>query len=90
MGTLVDVAGAGFDSSSTVTIQFDGSTVATETSTPNGGFETTILVPFSSSIGDKTVKATHRSISKMKTGMRKELLNSIQRTGDEGNTRRKF
>lgn len=67
VGTSVDIAGAGFDPSSTITIEFDGSIVATVTSTPNGGFNATFNVPLSSSIGDQTVKATQGSNSASKT-----------------------
>ena len=46
VGTSVDIAGAGFDPGSTITIEFDGSIVATETATPNGGFTTTFMYRF--------------------------------------------
>ena len=63
LATLVTVTGNGFDPISTVAITFDGSTVATVTSTSNGGFSATFIVPLSSSNGDHTVKATQGSNS---------------------------
>ena len=61
VATSVTVTGNGFDPISTVVITFDGSTVSTVTSTSNGGFTATFIVPLSSSIGDHTVKATQGS-----------------------------
>ena len=70
VGTSVNVTGAGFDPSSTITIEFDGTTVATSpstvTSTPAGFFTATFNVP-SSSNGDHTVKATQGANSDSKT-----------------------
>ena len=62
---------------STITIEFDGLTVATQTSTPNGGFTTTFNVPLSSSIGDHTVKATQGSNSDSKTFTVTALVNPV-------------
>ena len=65
--TSVTVTGNGFDPISTAVITFGGSTVSTVTPTSSGGFTTTFNVPFSSSIGDQTVKATQGSNSASKT-----------------------
>ena len=69
VGTSVNVTGAGFDPSSTVTIKFDGHPVATSpstvTTTAAGFFTATFNVPPSSN-GDHTVKATQGSNSASK------------------------
>ncbi|MGA9943012.1 MAG: hypothetical protein WBP88_13550, partial [Nitrososphaeraceae archaeon] len=65
--TLVTVTGNGFDPISTVVISFGGSNVATVTPTSSGGITATFNVPFDSSIGDQTVKATQGSNSASKT-----------------------
>jgi hypothetical protein len=67
VATLVTVTGNGFDPISTVAITFDGSTVSTATSTSNGGFSATFIVPLSSSNGDHTVKASQGSNSASKS-----------------------
>ena len=72
VGTSVTVTGAGFDPTSTVTIDF-GSTsdVTTDPSplitTTTGTFNATFNVPSGSSSGDHTVKATQGSKSASKT-----------------------
>jgi hypothetical protein len=65
--TLVTVTGNGFAPISTVVITFDGSTVATVTSTSNGEFSTNFSVPLATSNGDHTVKAIQGSNSASKT-----------------------
>ena len=64
--TLVTVTGNGFGPISTVTITFDGSTVAAVTSTSNGGFTATFNVPLVTN-GDHTVKAAQGSNSASRT-----------------------
>jgi Bacterial Ig-like domain len=65
--TSVTVTGNGFDPISNVVITFGGSTVATVTSTSNGGLSAIFNVPLFSSIGDQTVKATQGSNSASNT-----------------------
>ena len=71
VGTSVNITGAGFDPSSTITIEFDGAPVATSpspvTTTPTGFFTATFNVPLTSSNGDHTVKATQGSNSDSET-----------------------
>jgi hypothetical protein len=67
VATLVTVTGSGFAPVSTVVITFDGSTVSTPTSTSDGGFSATFIVPLSSSNGDHAVKASQGSNSASKT-----------------------
>ena len=70
VGTSVNITGAGFGSSSTITIEFDGTPVATipntVTNTPAGFFTATFNVPPSSN-GDHTVKATQGGNSDSET-----------------------
>jgi Bacterial Ig-like domain len=70
VGASVNITGAGFDPSSTITIEFDGTLIATSpstvTSTPAGFFIATFNV-LPSSNGDHTVKATQGSKSTSKT-----------------------
>ena len=75
--TSVTVTGNGFDPISTVAITFGGSTVDTVTPTSSGGFTATFNVPFDSSIGDQTVKATQGSNSASKTFKVTALVNPI-------------
>jgi len=57
VGVTVTVTGASFASSSTITIKFNGATVATGGSTAAGTFTATFVVP-STAAGAKTVTAT--------------------------------
>ena len=70
VGASVNITGAGFDPSSTITIEFDGTPVATSpstvTNTPAGFFNATLNVPPSSN-GDHTVKATQGGNSDSET-----------------------
>lgn len=70
VGTTVDITGTSFAPTSTITIEFDGTPVATNpstvTSTPGGFFTATFNVPPSSN-GDHTVKATQGSNSASNT-----------------------
>ena len=71
VGTSVNITGAGFDPSSTITIEFDGNPVATSpstvTDTPAGFFTATFNVPLTSSNGPHTVKASQGGNSDSKT-----------------------
>jgi hypothetical protein len=77
VATLVTVTGNGFARISTITITFDGSAVSTLTSTSDGGFSATFIVPLSSSNGDHTVKASQGSNSASKTFTVMTLVNPI-------------
>jgi len=69
-GTVVNIAGIGFDPNSKVTIEFDSNSVTTTPATVNtgsdGGFSASFTVP-SSSTGDHSVKASQGSHSATKT-----------------------
>ena len=70
VGTSVDIAGAGFDPSSNVTITFNGSVINTTpsliTTGAKGTFSANFTIPNSTS-GDHTVIATQGSNSASKT-----------------------
>ena len=68
VASSVNVTGAGFDPSSTVTVTFDGApALLSQYTSPTGTFDTNFNVPLSSSIGPQDVVATQGSNSASKT-----------------------
>lgn len=63
VGTTVTVTGSKFANSTSVTIKFDTTTVATITSSTSGGFTTTFPVPSNALPGSHTVNATDGTIT---------------------------